>query len=342
MLSPLAWVFYRLSERRRRRQSQRAREIARPLIVVGNLSVGGTGKTPVIIELIRLIQGRGLKPGVISRGYGRQQRQHCQLLDGSTPISVSGDEPALIFQKTGAAVVVCEDRLRGIDCLIEEHHCDVILADDGLQHYRMARDVEIVVVDGSRMFGNGHVLPVGPLRELPERLATVDWVLLNTPQGSSCPGVIDQQPAHSVYIHPVSLTRVATGQRLPLGALQEFEHLCAVVGLGNPNKFFTTLDGLDLSYERRIFPDHHPYVAEDFAGLEHMQIIMTEKDAVKCAAFVAENVYALNVVMSLPESFVAPFMRQLEQLIQSKHMMQTHQALHVNSVLQHHPVLPTK
>ncbi len=302
-LSPLEWVFSRVANKRKTIQKRAAYACDVPLVVVGNISVGGTGKTPTIIALIKYLQRRGMKPGVVSRGYGRTSEATVVVTEQSECDDV-GDEPLLIYLATNTPVAVAADRKQSIDLLVSQG-CNLILADDGLQHYAMARDKEIVVVDGERMFGNGHLLPVGPLREHPTRLNEADWVLVNFPEQKEKSIDLDvSSPVYPISIKVTGLTRIATGEKYPLEHLARFENIVAIVGLGNPNKFFHSLDTLGVRYERKVFPDHHRYSADDFASMKDKTILMTEKDAVKCKKYVGGDAYCLNVEMQIPMVFL--------------------------------------
>lgn len=180
-LLPVMWLFIALSVLRRFFILRyRQKRLPTPVVVVGNISVGGTGKTPLIIAMVKWLQQRGYTPGVISRGYGGKAPVYPYLLTAQSTVTEAGDEPLAIFQQTGAAVVVGSDRIAS-GKVLEDEGCDILLSDDGLQHYRLGRDIEIAVVDGARGLGNGWRLPVGPLREPASRLKTVDWVVVNSP-----------------------------------------------------------------------------------------------------------------------------------------------------------------
>ncbi|PCK10195.1 MAG: tetraacyldisaccharide 4'-kinase [Alteromonadaceae bacterium] len=342
LLTPLSWCFAAIAARRKRRLQAEAILAPVQTLVVGNIAVGGTGKTPVIIALVKFLQAKGLRPGVVSRGYGRQDTQ-LQFLPAyidthpSTEIhsdataGLVGDEPLLIYTATACDVAVAADRVAAVACLVE-HGCDVIIADDGLQHYRMGRHFELAVIDGVRVFGNGHLLPVGPLRELPERLRDVDWVLVNQSQQQDT----DIQARKLAQIHAyvqnqtqeascfnVALTVTGLSRvdgrggldgdetRMSLTQLADLSGVVALAGIGDPEKFFETLAGFTKLQERRIFPDHHQYCAEDFANIGDKPVVMTSKDAVKCRTFAKPNWYALEVAMQLPEAFLAGVERSL-------------------------------
>jgi len=313
-LTPLESLFRFISRRRRVRQSASASLPPIPLVVVGNISVGGTGKTPTLIAIIKCLQERGWTPGVVSRGFGRQGDTLCEVSPGALTSQV-GDEPKMLFDATQCVVVSSSSRVEAVDYIVAQGHCDIILADDGLQHYRMARDLEIAIVDGGRMLGNRRLLPVGPLREPPERLREVDWVLVNLPSGSALTALGDGLPeVCQIEVKAVSITHLASGEVLPLSALHDLGQVTAVAGLGNPAKYFCTLDSLDVDYVPLPFPDHHQYSREDFIGLKQKCVLMTAKDAVKCLDFAETTWYSLNVEMVLPKDFLNRFCETLSQV----------------------------
>lgn len=322
LLLPLSWLFGLVSRSRRASQCRKASAYKVPVIVVGNISVGGTGKTPTIIALVEFLQNKGVSVGVISRGYGRDSESLVVASDTSLPCEL-GDEPYLIFQQTKCALAVCSNRSLAIEALIDQAACEVILADDGLQHYSMFRDKEIIVVDAERGFGNRHLLPVGPLREAPGRVDEADWVLV-TNSAKTSENFAGQNlhsriaHSHAAYIEPVELIQLSSGEKYPLAHLQELENIAAVAGLGNPNKFFSTLRQLGLSFREMPFKDHHRYSLDDFSACADNAVVMTEKDAVKCQGFLGDSAYFLRVRLALPEAFLDDFFQSVQQLILSK------------------------
>ena len=275
-----------------------------PIIVVGNITVGGTGKTPLIIELVNQLQSIGRKPGVISRGYGGIASSWPQLVEkDSTAIQV-GDEPKLIHERTACPVSVGPNRQRDIELLLSKHNCDVILSDDGLQHYALQRDIEIVVVDAQRKFGNGFCLPAGPLRERQSRLQQVDLVLLNG--GESSQLSFDLLPT---FCEPINRPNVKDK------ALSEFagKTVHAIAGIGNPPRFFNMLRALDIQVIEHEFADHASIEESDILFNDDLPVLMTEKDAVKCADFDLLNHWSVPVAAQISESA----QKQLDQLFQS-------------------------
>ena len=295
----------------------RQRHLPTPVVVVGNISVGGTGKTPLIIALVNWLKQHGYYPGVISRGYGGKVEAYPHLVGPTTTASEAGDEPVAIFRQTGAPVVVGPDRLTS-GKLLEDQGCDILLSDDGLQHYRLGRDMEIAVVDGMRGLGNGWRLPVGPLRESIARLKTVDWVVVNSPtENFSLPvpgsGAFFYVPMH---IRPGSLIHLRSGEEIVDGELPR--QVNAVAGIGNPRRFANTLIQMGFEPVLHPFPDHHAFVADDFNFANSFPVIMTEKDAVKCRAFAQDNWFYLPVMAELPESFWSAFAQKREREIMKK------------------------
>lgn len=317
-LSPLSHLFGTLAAYRKRRQTAVQKPLSVPILVVGNISVGGTGKTPLIIALVQYLKSKGWKPGVVSRGYGRSSAYknsvHC-IGANSTPED-AGDEPILIFQKTECPVAVSDDRVDAANRLIDNFHCDVILSDDGMQHYKLPRDMEIAVVDGQRMFGNEELLPVGPLREPIERLNEVDCIIVNGKSAKLDVGSLVKK-AINVSVEPVALVNIGSDETLPLKDIGDAQDPIAISGLGNPEKFFKTLDELGLKFERKPYEDHHQYTLDDLLPLVGRDVIMTSKDAVKVQEVLRLNsgneklkntgFWFLDVAMEIPEEFLEAF-----------------------------------
>lgn len=271
----------------------RARRLPVPVIVVGNIVAGGAGKTPLTIALVEALRARGHKPGVVSRGYGGSARVPM-LLQGQPDPAVVGDEPVLIGLRTGVPVAVGAKRFEAARLLIDRG-VDVIVADDGLQHYALARDGEICVVDGVRRSGNGRLLPAGPLREPESRLRSVDFVVCNggEPEAGEVPMRLAMADAAAVA-EPL--------HRQPLAAFAG-QRVHALAGVGNPQRFFDALRGQGVGVIEHPFPDHHRYVAPDFDFGDDLPVLMTEKDAVKCRAFAKSEWWSVPVNAVLPEAF---------------------------------------
>ncbi len=291
-LLPLSIIFLLLSSGRKqlfRFGVLKSHKLPVPVIVVGNISVGGTGKTPLVIWLANQLKQKGFKPGIVSRGYGGSANDVTEVFAHSMPNEV-GDEPLLIAKHLDCPVFVGLNRVDACMALLEGHpDVNVIISDDGLQHYRLQRDIEIAVVDAQRGFGNALLLPAGPLREAKSRLNKVDAIVItNANQQSSIKTtflapVFEMEFAGDVF---VSLFDGKSKQR------KEFlngKHLLAVAGIGNPKRFFEDLIKMGLVFEQKSFPDHHAYKPQDLLHFAGKTILMTEKDAVKCAQFAKGN-----------------------------------------------------
>ncbi|TKR33413.1 tetraacyldisaccharide 4'-kinase [Luteimonas gilva] len=264
-----------------------------PVVVIGNITAGGTGKTPLTIALVERLLAAGRKPGVVSRGYGRQDAGRALWVERDTDASAAGDEPVLIARRCGVKVRVDRDRAAGARALAAAG-CDVIVCDDGLQHYRLARDVEIEVIDGARRYGNGRLLPAGPLREPPERGAECDFRVVNG--GETGFG------EWSMRLHSDQAQPLLGGRARALAGFAG-QRVHAVAGIGNPERFFAMLRGHGIAVVPHAFPDHHAYRAEDFAFGSDLPVLMTEKDAVKCAPFATERYFRVPTDAELPEAF---------------------------------------
>ncbi len=295
--------------KRRGLSRQAASEV--PVVVVGNITVGGTGKTPVILALVTFLQQQGLRVGVVSRGYGGRARA-LTLVQADTPATLVGDEPKLIQQTTGVPVVVGQARAECVAYLATHMNCEVVLSDDGLQHYAMARAVEWVVVDGARAFGNGWRLPIGPLREPVSRLQTVHQVLVN---GGTTPDLESPllKDAIGFEVVPCGWRHVQSGVLYPLDHVSLAQSV-AVAGIGRPDKFFNTLKALGFKGQCHAFADHHAFSEADFKPFHAAKnLLMTRKDAVKCEAFAQAHWWALEVEAKLPEALLSNLIKQLRK-----------------------------
>lgn len=269
-----------------------------PVIVVGNLTVGGSGKTPLVLALIEALRDRGWRPGVISRGYGGNANQPMRVVADSDP-GVVGDEPLLIHRRARVPVAIARRRADAGGLLIADtaNTIDVLIADDGLQHVGLARDVEIAVLDGERRFGNGRMLPAGPLREPLSRLATLDFRVCNG--GPAEAGEVAMQ-LQVERVH--GLLDPASSQPLSAFAGQRVH---AVAGIGNPARFFRQLEAAGIDVIAHAFGDHHAYVAADLAFDDDLPVLMTAKDAVKCRRFASTRQHVVSVDAQLPAAFFA-------------------------------------
>jgi tetraacyldisaccharide 4'-kinase len=311
-LLPLSWLFSLVSCIRKFLFTRfLQKKIPVPVIIVGNISLGGTGKTPLIIELVKYLQQRGHKPGVVSRGYGGTAPHYPYLLNAQSQASESGDEPLLIYRSTQCAVCVAPDRVAAALSLVAQG-CTHILSDDGLQHYRLGRALEIAVVDGQRLFGNQKLLPVGPLREPVSRLKSVDLIVINNP--STKKPLSGYHHLHAMAIKPKAWRKISTQQDVSLDNAEFTAQIHAVAGIGNPERFFKTLDTLSLNYYAHHFPDHYAFHAADFESYNSDTVLMTEKDAVKCQAFAKKDWFALVVSAHLNDHFWQAFQHKLDSL----------------------------
>jgi tetraacyldisaccharide 4'-kinase len=289
LLQPLAWL-YDVVVRLRRGAFEHGllstHRVGKPVIVVGNLTVGGTGKTPMVIWLARHLSERGLKVGIVSRGYGSRPQNEPRLVSTGSSWQDVGDEPLLLARRTGCATIVGRDRVAAARALVDRS-VDVVIADDGLQHLRLARDYEVVVIDGARGFGNRRMLPAGPLREPVSRAAQADLLVVN--------GVVEHSSLTSVGVPiaravqmtlvPGPAVRVDGGEGArPLEAFRG-RPLHAVAGIGNPVRFFRDLRARGLEVIEHPFPDHHAFTAGELSFDDDLPVLMTEKDAVKCVRF---------------------------------------------------------
>ncbi|CEK09877.1 tetraacyldisaccharide 4'-kinase [Legionella hackeliae] len=262
-----------------------------PIIVVGNLTVGGVGKTPLVITLAKNMCAKGLRVGIVSRGYGATLKQFPHEVSSSDDALLVGDEPLLIARKTNCPVVIAPKRTQAVQYLLDKHQSEIIISDDGLQHYAMGRAVEIVVIDGVRGLGNELCLPAGPLRESSKRLQKADFIVINGDE---------QKQGYSMSLTPGSLTHLLTGQKISKESLTA--PVAAVAAIGHPQRFFTTLHNLGISFKKYPFPDHHHFQPHELQFREKI-VVMTEKDAVKCQSFAANSWYFLPVEATLSESF---------------------------------------
>jgi tetraacyldisaccharide 4'-kinase len=274
-----------------------------PVIVVGNLVVGGAGKTPLVIEIVSQLVERGFRPGIVSRGYGGTAGRSgfASVPQGGDP-SVFGDEPVVLAQRTGRPVFVGSDRARAAAGLLAAHSdCDVIISDDGLQHYALARDMEIAVED-ERGHGNGLLLPAGPLREPATR--PVDAVVFNgSADKSRAPSERAASPVHVMAVVPEGFYEVRDPARLMSATELAGKRLHAVAGIGHPERFFRLLEQLGVQAQHHAFPDHHDFRERDLAFPDCDAVVMTEKDAVKCAGFEHLTIYVLKVRGKLDSTF---------------------------------------
>jgi len=309
LLLPLSLLFMVLTALRRalyKLSILKFYKVTKPVIVVGNIGIGGNGKTPVVLYLVEQCIKLGIKPGVLSRGYGGQASHYPYLLNEKSTATEAGDEPTLIYKRSGVPVVVGSDRVASAKLLIEQG-CDVIIADDGLQHYRLVRDLELIIIDGNRRFGNGLLLPAGPLREGLWRLKTVDYVINNG--GSSTP-----KDEMSMTLLPTVIVNLLTSEQVLLERFrQRNPQVNAIAGIGHPQRFFNTLTKHQFRLMKNDgFIDHHDYCEEDFNEYdEQTPLLMTEKDAVKCQRFAKSNWWYVPVDAHFNEQQIRPLLNDI-------------------------------
>ncbi len=311
----------------------KSKKVNCPVIIIGNITVGGTGKSPLVIHLADVMTKAGFQVGIVSRGYGGQSETYpLEVMDDSLP-DVVGDEPMMIKAQTQARLVVDPKRARGAEYLVEQCACNLIICDDGLQHYALQRDIEIVVVDGQRRFGNGLLMPFGPLREPGTRLKDMDGVVVNIPVNGKTnenPISLSLNIKHLFFMELESSYFVSLNDTEKKKDIKKFVTYCqesnksihSFAGIGNPQRFFDQLQSLGLNSTHHTFSDHHPYRTDDFTGLDAI-IVMTEKDAVKCRQLkfinngtnevVKENIWYLKVTAKLTPSLDDYCIKLLDQ-----------------------------
>lgn len=313
LLLPLAWLFAVITAARRmayRLGWLKQTTPSIPVIVVGNINVGGTGKTPFVVWLVEYLTEKGFTPGVIARGYGGSHSKHhksSMLLSAKSTAAQVGDEPLLVFQRCGCRVAVGRNRIESAE-LLQQSGCDIIISDDGLQHYALGRHIETIIVDGARGFGNSQLMPAGPLREMPKRIRDADIVVINQGTESQATNQSNRERYNELSqllagaadttlgtycIETLPLKSVKTQQAADVTHLTDVQLVC---GIGNPERFQQAIARHGINAEAiTVFSDHHPFTAQDFQKFAHQTIIMTEKDAVKCREFAESNWYYLPI-----------------------------------------------
>lgn len=307
LLWPLSKVFEAIVWLRRacyRRGLCKTTTFPVPVIVVGNITVGGAGKTPLIIWLAEFLKEKGYHPGIVSRGYGGRPAAWPQWVNAESDARAVGDEALLMADRTGCPLAVSPVRVEACRMLLEKAHCDIVLSDDGLQHYKLGRVLEIAVIDGERRFGNGWCLPAGPLREPATRLNEVDLIVVNG--GEAKPNEF------RMHMRGQEAVNLLTGQRK---ALAEFDSASchAVAGIGHPARFFRHLEAAGLTCIPHDFPDHFVFRRQDLDYGDALPVLMTEKDAVKCKAFADERFWAVPVQAVVDPAFSARLIELLSE-----------------------------
>lgn len=315
-LKPLAWLFHSCVLLRRnlyRCKLKSAYRFSVPIVVVGNITVGGTGKTPFVTWLAQLLRSEGFHPGIVSRGVGSRCHRTPRFVNRTDAPEEVGDE-AILLAQTGCPVVIGVDRVASVATLLRQANCDVVLADDGLQHYRLARDIEIAMIDGDRRYGNRCLLPAGPLREPVTRLNEVDWQIVNGGSGEDV----------SMRLEPLGFIPLLSRDETVLPIAQFFpKKVHALAGIGHPQRFFTLLQDLGFEIIPHPFPDHYLYQPQDINFKDEYPIIMTEKDAVKCVSFANEHCFYLRVAVKIKDDIKNQLLMRLQALIKGAYASET-------------------
>lgn len=307
LLAPLGLLFGASTHVRRwlfAKGFKESKKVSVPVIVVGNITVGGTGKTPMVVFLCDSLIKAGYKPGIISRGYGSKAPHYPFTVTANSPVEHSGDEPFMLHNKTGCPLVISPTRSDAAEQLLSEFDVDVIITDDGLQHYALQRDIEIIVIDGKRRLGNGHLLPMGPLREGEWRLDSADFVV--------CNGGNAKASEYNMTLVPDTLKHVVDNRN----AETIRGDFTAIAGIGNPQRFYNTLTEYNYNLlNTHSFPDHFPFSKQDIEKVSaDTNVVMTEKDAVKCQSFALDNWFYLPVSARLDNAFLPKLLLRLKEL----------------------------
>lgn len=284
-----------------------------PIMVIGNLSVGGNGKTPLVVALIEALKAKGLQVGVVSRGYGGKAQSYPLILDHYITTDQAGDEPVLIYQRTQVPIAVSPKRVEAVQALLNRYKLDVILTDDGLQHYALGRDIEVVVIDAKRLFGNGWWIPAGPMRERKNRLKSVDLIVLNGEGGNQ---IAQQYPTktYTMQLTPLYAVNLLTQEKKALSSLT---HICAIAGISHPQRFFDMLKKMNADLVKtEAFADHQHFTLSSLADIANKQqtLLMTEKDAVKCQQFALPNWWYLPIDAVIPAKAIEQIYSLLEDI----------------------------
>lgn len=306
LLLPLSGLYCLLVYLRRyayRKGVFKRTQIKVPVIVVGNITTGGTGKTPLVIAVVNILKQAGYNPGIISRGYGGKARTWPQQVRPDADPVMVGDEPVIIARRTGCPMAVGPNRVQAVTALLAYYDCDIVVSDDGLQHYALERDVEVVVVDGMRRFGNGWCLPAGPLRETMDRLQEVDLVVTNgNPVG-------DEYPMDYVGRQWINVSEPDSNAEMSQFAGQQVH---AIAGVGNPQRFFNMLRNEGVDVIEHTYPDHYAFTRDDFEFEKTLPILMTEKDAVKCERLQLDNAWYVPIQAQVQKKFENHLLNILE------------------------------
>jgi len=322
LLLPLTAIFWLLSAARRlcfQLGLFNSYAIDVPIIVVGNIGIGGNGKTPIVLYLVEQCLAQGVKVGVISRGYGGEAPHYPYLLNENSTAKEAGDEPFLIYQRHNIPVIVGSDRVASAKLLVEQG-CELIITDDGLQHYRLKRDLELIVIDSKRQFGNGLLLPAGPLRESLWRLKTVDALIFNGEMNTEIKSLkIENILKINMILAASKVVNLKTDQCLTITDFQQTylsennQYINAMAGIGDPSRFFKTLTDIGFSLHKTVgFVDHQEYNENQFTDFsDEIPLLMTEKDAVKCKNLAKENYWYLPVDAQIQQQQILPLLTRI-------------------------------
>jgi len=309
ILIPISWIYRFLFKLFRKRDLSSSWKPDFKTIVIGNLTVGGTGKTPLVIWLANELKKEGLHPGIVSRGYKSTAKDNPILINQSSNASEVGDEPLIIFNNTNCPVVVGTNRVEAAKYLIQNKKCNVLISDDGLQHFKLGRDIEIAMIDGMRKFGNNLLLPAGPLREPIKKLDQVDFVI-NTNTFYSKEAESKENNFLMTY-KPLSWVNLVTQQSIDVSDWNKDKIVYGIAGIGNPNSFFSLLRSLDFQVIEKVFPDHHEFIDTDFFEMNDLPIVMTEKDAIKCKFLKNPNCWYLKIEPVINEDFKTDLFKKI-------------------------------
>lgn len=315
-LSGLYWLILTLKKFLRTCGVLRTHKAAVPVVIVGNITAGGTGKTPTVLWLVEELRARGFNPGIVSRGYGGSKANSSMRVEPDTDAAIAGDEPVLLAQRGRCPVVVDPDRVRAAAMLVEDG-VDVVIADDGLQHYRLARDYEICVIDGARGLGNRRLLPSGPLREGAQRLESVEQVLVNGElRGTECELTTAEQNAISFELIATDACRLNGSLARPIERFAGTT-VHAVAAIGNPRRFFDLLRGQDIQVIEHEFPDHAVVSRQDLEFGDDFEVFMTEKDAVKLGHDARDKLWCVPVELRMDPMLAGPLIEQIESRLRA-------------------------
>ena len=281
-------------------------KINAPTIVIGNIVAGGTGKTPLVIWLAKYFKDKGFLPGIVSRGYGGTYLSNIELVKPTSNPLLVGDEPVIIARNTNCPVVVAKKRAKGAKKLVEKYNCNIILCDDGMQHYSLARDIEIAVIDGQRRFGNNYCFPAGPLREPKSRIFKAD-LIVSKYNARTCEHKMDYTYHQLVSLNELSKT-------IPISDLHGMT-VHAIAGINNPDHFFSYLRSHKLELIIHKFPDHYSYTEDDVKFDDNFPVVMTEKDAVKCLNYSSDKHWYIPISAELSKSFVCDLDKLMGKII---------------------------